>query len=845
MRWPIAATAAVVFLFGFDLPVPAKIQAEPSSHEIQSAANNAAPSIVQIEFVGLRRIAAAAVQAQLALRPGSSFTPQLLQRDVKKLGQLGWFEDIRVEAKPEPEALASGPQDSLRLVFYLSERPYLSEVKFAGSRLLSASNIEKLLADKRSSVLLGEPADDARLHRAAKLIQEALAELGHPQAQATMLTQESPSGTLRVRYEIKDGPLLPVGQIVFQGNPAVSARLLRREMHRTQPGFFDSWRGKGAFTAEGFAEDRANLLRYYQNHGYPEARVGNAQARVYGQRIRCWLPGRCAGTKRRLRVSVPIDAGPRYTVAGVVVDPELIQAAGKHAKKLLAFSEGQAGEIYSAEALEALRHAWVVAAESKRFTGDGIPARTVEASRTLDLDAHVVRVRIANSEMPPYVVRRIEFRGEHRFSDRYLRRRIGLQEGHAFDERALELGLARLAKTGYFRKIRKKDIRVERNEFTHTADVTIHISEAGQQRASLSGGQGQFDNTLGLTYSLFDWLQREELLSAELDAGPQSLQLLFSLALEGVFGTRSSLAISVFNNVLRPRFASSVKGPFYSLQSEGLNAGWRYALTQTNSASVHYGFAHTNTDYSFSLPPSLTGLPAPDLAAQTTSSAVGLTFAHDVTDNRWSIANSVAGGALGGTENVLRSNEQYARVFADPLFHQQNAWAFRATFSAAGSYQGEMPFEARLLSNDSEVRGFSPGQLGPYAVIPWTSPNGTPDYRALPSGANVISAGNAEYRVPIGSRVQAAAFFDLGSGWLLPNWLGPTKPVLQGTTNGVLHGSFGLELRWTIPEVQVPVRAYVAVNVLRLERFLPLPDGSLFHAHNKLFALGWALGNLF
>lgn len=205
----------------------------------------------------------------------------------------------------------------------------------------------------------------------------------------------------------------------------------------------------------------------------------------------------------------------------------------------------------------------------------------------------------------------------------------------------------------------------------------------------------------------------------------------------------------------------------------------------------------------------------------------------------------MSGGALGGTENVLRSNEQYARVFADRVFDHQNEWAFRGTFSADGSYQGELPLYARILSNDSEVRGFSPGQLGPYAVIPWTAPNGTPGYTALPAGANVISAANAEYRVPLAAGVQAAALFDLGSGWLLPNWLGPSKPMLLEKTNGVLHGSFGLELRWTIPEVQVPVRAYVAVNVFCLNRFLSLPDGSLFHAHNRLFSLGWALGNLF
>jgi len=80
---------------------------------------------------------------------------------------------------------------------------------------------------------------------------------------------------------------------------------------------------------------------------------------------------------------------------------------------------------------------------------------------------------------------------------------------------------------------------------------------------------------------------------------------------------------------------------------------------------------------------------------------------------------------------------------------------------------------------------------------------------------------------------------------LLPNWLGPTKPLLLGATNGVLHGSIGLELRWTVPGVHVPIRAYYALNILRLNRFLSLSDKSLFHANNRFSAFGWGLGSLF
>lgn len=849
MRWLIAAGAGAVLFLGCALTAASRDAAalgERAAAPAPIAASS--PVIAEITFVGLRRIAPAAVEAQLTSRAGTLLDARRIESDVRLLGRLGWFKDVRVEEIRATEIFSpnGNAQSRVRLVFYLQELPYLANVTYSGSRLLSTAQIEKVLDEKHLSLRLGEPADESKLDHVTKTVQTALGELGHPHARVQIRRDESSNGALRVHFQITDGPHLPVGRIDFEGHSAVSKRVLLSEIHRTAPGaLFASWRGKGVFTKEGFAEDRSKILIYYQDHGFPEARVGNASTSTYETKSPRWVPWRHGKRQQRVAVSVPVEAGPYYRFSSVDVSDALAATSGKRTAKLLAASKAQAGAPYSAKTIEDLRHLWVVASQQKHARGAAVEQGSIEAVRTIDTATHEARVHIGFSDSPPDVVRRIEFRGNQRFSDRYLRRRIGLQEGQPFDERGLELGLARLAKTGYFHQLRKEDVHVERNEAAHVVDVTIRVSEAGQQRTSFSGGRGQFGNTLGLAYSLFDVFQREELLSAKFDGGPESLQAVLGLVVEGFLGSRSSLAISIFDNMLRPHFVSSVKGPFYTSQSAGVNAAWGYALSPADSFSIDYALTHSKTDYSIVLPPSLAGLPSPDLQAATTSSAVGAAWTHDSGSERIVVANSVSGGALAGTENVLRSNEEFARIFPDPIFTHQNAWAFRTSFSGVGSYQGDMPLYARLFSGDTQVRGLSPGQLGPDAVIPTTSASGAQTYTAVPAGANVISAANGEYRVPLGSNVQAVGFFDLGSGWLLPNWLGQARPTLLSSTNGILHGSFGIELRWTVPEIQVPVRANLSVNVLRLNRFLQLPDGSLFHAHNRLFALGWALGNLF
>jgi hypothetical protein len=99
--------------------------------------------------------------------------------------------------------------------------------------------------------------------------------------------------------------------------------------------------------------------------------------------------------------------------------------------------------------------------------------------------------------------------------------------------------------------------------------------------------------------------------------------------------------------------------------------------------------------------------------------------------------------------------------------------------------------------------------------------------------------------VRLGGGTEAAGFFDLGSGLLQRNWLGKWRPAAIDSTNGIVHGSTGMELRWTLPGVGVPVRTYYAWNVLRLNRSVLLPDGSLLHLRNRLGAFGWGLGSLF
>ena len=847
VHWLISGSLGILCLAGATSAMPAGDSSPAQAENSRAILSATPPFITEISFTGLRHISPKAVEVQIFSRAGSPLDARSVETDVRTLARLGWFESIRVEARSsnEPSLQSSDKSERIALIFYLKEVPFLSNVKYSGSRLISQRQIEKLLDEKKLAPVLGKPADPAALQRIALAIRSGLNELGHPEASVQIQREEAQNATVSVRFEVSDGPQLRVRRVSFEGNPQFSTKLLRGQMRSITPWKpFASWRSKNAYTQDAFEEDRHRILSYYQNHGYPEARMGNPQVARIRELSRRWLlwPGQV--TRVGLSLTIPVEAGPFYRFESVKSSSALQQVAAERGGKPLEISDAWEGRAYSARVVENLRRSWLTRIQPQNSKDDSVPFRSVEARSAFDADKHTANITIGSSDSPPYIVQRIEFQGLHKFSDRYLRRRVPLREGHPVNDRALEAGLARLARTGYFKPIRKENIHVQMNDATHTANVSIRVEEIGQQRASLIGGNGQFGSTLGIAYTLFDLLSCEELLSAQLEGGPESLQIMLGLAKEGVFGTRASLAFSVFNNVLRPRFASGAHGPFFTSHNAGINIPWTYAASNTDSLAVSYTLSRATSDYKI-LFPSTTGVTSSNVRTRISSRTLGAGWTHDTGNEHLAFSNSISGGVLGGGENMLRSSGEYGRLVRDPIFLHGNAWAIRTTFSGAGSYRGEMPYFCRFFSGDEIVRGLRPGELNPYALTSKTAGSGATTYSASPAGANFVVAANAEYRIPLRSGTEAAGFFDLGSGWLLPNWLGPAKPLLLPSTNGVLHRSTGIELRWTVPGVNVPIRAYYALNLLRLDRSIRLSDKSIVFARNRFSAFGWGLGSLF
>jgi outer membrane protein insertion porin family len=834
------------------LAIPAQLLSSSFESSVQfqldkgTAAQPVDRVIREVRFVGLRRIFPEALQGHINSRVGDTLDQRIVERDVRTLANLGWFDSVKAEAVPVADSVAGDEPSDLRLVFELRERPYLTQVSFHGSELLSHDRITQLFAERKITLKVSAPVDRVELWRASRVIKSELQELGHPQAEVRVVLDEVSTATVQARFEIRDGPRVAVTQVTFSGNQVFPQKLLQHQMTQVDPkAHFSGLRHKNIYSQERLDQDLDRVAEYYRNHGYADARVGMPVIETDYVLKQQRFPFRRQHVVPQLHISVPISEGIFYQLASVVVHDDLSAARRSEREDVLVANSGlKPGAFYSQHRIVSLRDQLSLAPLSSPKAGS-LPSG-VDAKQELDPSNGTARAIFSIHPPNPYTLRRLNFSGERRFSDRYYRRRIPLREGEPFDPQKLRSGLERLVRTGYVRSFHPEDIRTQFDEAHHNVDVSIRVTEAGRQKISLVGGWNNLGGTIGTAYSVFNLLGGEELIDSHIDVGPDSLHLALRIAEESLFGSRVSASLTVFQDVVRPHLPGVLGNrPFLNTRSSGFAVGWGYPLTANQTLITNYTISRQNTQYPVELPTSLTGLGSNQTASSTSIHSFGFDWVDENSSSHWEAGASVSGGRFGGDEDLVRSSVEYDHVRRDPLTNGRNSWAFRSYITGVSSFRGNLLFQQRYFAGDALLRGFRQGEMAPYTVEDLTDTSGKDSFQAIPTGADLLVAMNAEYRVPILPRTQVIGFYDAGSGWLLPNWLGPDRPALLTGTNGILRASTGLELRWQIPMVEQPFRLDLAVNPLRLAKSFLLRDGSRFRAPDRLLGWTWGLGPLF
>lgn len=404
-------------------------------------------------FIRSLQIRGSGRRVALATHAGQGLDRTRLQADVERLWATGRFEDVRVEANETPEGVD--------LVITLAEKPrlYLRRLVFEPDRERRALNLRP-----------GDPVDAVLARRVAAALRRQLAAEGYADAEVDAELVPAGFQEADLHLSVEPGPRTTIEAVRFAGNPGLPAEELRRALRSTRVRKLFAWRLRPPFSREGVEDDLLRLRSLYLAHGYFEARIALAGVEFAGEKA---------------TVTLAVDSGPLYRVRWAEL------AGDENSEELAPGVEGRLPERALCRSLLAAR-------------------RRAETEGAVDFAA---RLEVARAEPPPwaglvgapgseedwvglvgrsepgelYTVGRIEFRGNHHYSDLTLRRAWTLDEGEVFDLGELRRSLARLNQTGYFEPVAEDGVTAGRDPARRRVNLTVWLQEVPRGRWTLGG----------------------------------------------------------------------------------------------------------------------------------------------------------------------------------------------------------------------------------------------------------------------------------------------------------------------------------------------------------------------
>ena len=231
------------------------------------------------------------------LREGQTISPADFPRAIKRLWQLGLFQDVQIQYEEETE-------DGLAIIIEVVENFILGDIRFAGNK-----KIKDRKFDDEISLSTGQRIKLNTLHNTEKSIRKIYAEKGYlnvkisselsmPKKDLSLFGGKGKELIRDLTFTIEENRKVKIGKIIIDGNESISDLRLRWEMKETkQQPWYLFWRS--TFDNKKFDEDKNLLSAYYRNKGYRDFKIISDSIEY-------------SPNGKKMNIILSVEEGPRY-----------------------------------------------------------------------------------------------------------------------------------------------------------------------------------------------------------------------------------------------------------------------------------------------------------------------------------------------------------------------------------------------------------------------------------------------------------------------------------------------------------------------------------------------------
>ncbi len=538
-----------------------------------SAASGGGPALQQVvesvDIQGNRRLRDEDLLYYIKTRPGDVFDPAALERDLRELLSLNFFDKTATRVLTE-----DGIRGGVNVIFEVRELPIIRDMVFKGTSSITESDILKEFRERRVGISKESTYDPVKSRVATRVLREMLASKGYPNATVEVVEEEVSATSIALTFNITPGYRSRIVQIDFEGNEHFKDGELRGALQLVkETGIVERIKGQDILDLRKLQYDlQKNVRAYMFSKGYFQARIGEPEVVGLGYKrtgfpiLRTFPLPLITSMDDTLRIVVPVTEGKVYRVGELKVEGNSIFSE----QQILNGVGLKKGEIADGKRLQdAVYEELKKAYGSQGFVNYQAEFEPEFRDNPDNPNEGIVDITITIDEGKQFQLRRLEFIGNTFTRDKVMRREFLLNEGDIYNQSWLEISIARINQTQYFDPIDKdQDVEIRTDEEKGDVDLIVKVKEKGRQQISFNGGvSGIGGSFFGLEYSTNNLAGRGEVLSISLGAGNRQQSLQFSFQ-QPYFRERP---ISVGFSVFASRYHFFGEGTFLTQNQDVLN----------------------------------------------------------------------------------------------------------------------------------------------------------------------------------------------------------------------------------------------------------------------------------
>ncbi|MEY3773285.1 MAG: hypothetical protein RLZZ129_65 [Verrucomicrobiota bacterium] len=678
---------------------------------------------VAVKFVGTSVVSEDVVRANIQIRSGSELDDGMIDRDIRALYRTGLFEFIEVKRETVSESL-------FNLVFEITPKFRVLAVRYEGNARVKSSRLDKQIKTKPNTAL-----DERQVKEDGEKIREHYQKAGYNQVSVNYaIERDRGTGFGTVVFRIREGPKVKIAQIRFEGNSAVKARVLRKEME-TKKYWWLSWlTGKGRFKDDEFDDDLEKLRDYYRQEGFLDVHIPQDQ-------ITFDYP-----KPNELVLTIRVTEGRRYRIGDITVTGSKLHEAAL----LKRVVREKSGMVFRPAKLDK------DVERLEDFYGSGGYLETrVRMVRKPNIATGNIDIEYQINESERYNVESILIEGNTKTKSTVILRELVLGPGDVFDSVRMKISKLRLENTRFFEDVtvapqetnipNRRDLRVAVRE-GRTGNLTFGAGFSSLERVTVFAELSQANFDLFNHRSFFQGDGQKFRLRLQL--GSRSSEAVISFEEPWLFQRALALGFSIY------RQSSDFNSQFYTQVATGAEVYLRKRLFELVEGRLSYTYEVISIE---DVDPAYAGVIS---AGKDSISRIGFQLLRDTRDkiistttgNRVEINTEIAGGFLGGDNSYYKMEFRGSQFY--PVFEWQNQVV--SVIARAGVVENfgdstDVPYYYKYyLGGPYDLRGYEYRDIAP------RSPEG------FLLGGKSYSMISLEYSMDIVSPMRFFLFYDGG-----------------------------------------------------------------------------------